>query len=71
MSEELRLYNLVKNLAISNSGLEALSSHASPRLRGSPFGGDDWGFLKAVVKAYLMTPMSPLISPREMLSSHL
>jgi hypothetical protein len=28
-SEELRLYNLVKNLKISNPGLKAVSSNAS------------------------------------------
>jgi hypothetical protein len=29
-SEELRLYNMVQNLAISNPGLKAVSSNASP-----------------------------------------
>jgi hypothetical protein len=29
-SEELRLYNLVMNLPISNPGLKAVSSNASP-----------------------------------------
>jgi hypothetical protein len=29
-SEELRLYNLVYNLTISNRGLKAVSSNASP-----------------------------------------
>ncbi len=44
--EELRRYNLVHNLTISNPGLKAVSSNAS---RGSTvrlFGGDDRGFLK-------------------------
>jgi hypothetical protein len=31
-------------------------------LNSSCFGGDDRGFLKEVVKAYLMAPMSPLIN---------
>jgi hypothetical protein len=29
-SEELRLYNVVKNLTISNPGLNAVSSNTSP-----------------------------------------
>ncbi len=49
-SEELRLYNMVWNLTISNPGLKAVSSNASPGWTVCFFGGDDRGFLKEGVK---------------------
>ncbi len=33
--------------------------------------GDDWGFLKVEVQAFLMAPTKPLNSPSLILSSHL
>ncbi len=40
-------------------------------LNGSFFEGNDRGFLKEEVKAYLMVPLSPINSPTFLLSSHL
>ncbi len=71
-SKELRLYNLVWRLTISNPGLKALSSNASPGWTVRFFFGSyDRDFLKDGVKNYPMTPMSPLNSPTFFLSSHL
>jgi hypothetical protein len=61
-SEELGLSNLVQNFTISNPGLKAVCSKASPGcslfLRS-----DDWGFLKEGVNAYILAPMTPLHLP--------
>jgi hypothetical protein len=62
-SEELRLYNLILNLTISNPRLESGIFKCISWLNGSFFGGDDRGFLKEGVKTYQMAPMSPLNSP--------
>jgi hypothetical protein len=55
-NEELRLYNLFWNLKISNPGLKAVSSKASPGWTVHFFCGWWWGFLKEVFKTYLMAP---------------
>jgi hypothetical protein len=62
-SEELRLYNLVQTLTVSNHGLKAVSSNASPGWKVRFFGDDDLGFPKDGVKTYLMAPISPHNSP--------
>jgi hypothetical protein len=45
-SEELRLYNLVKNLKISNPRLKSGIFKCISWLNDSFFGGDDRGFLR-------------------------
>ncbi len=61
-SEELRLYNLVLNLTISNLGLKTVSSNAPPGWTVC-FLGVMTRFLTERVNIYLLEPMSPLNSP--------
>ncbi len=71
-SKDFRLYNLVSNLTISNPGIKAISSKASPGSRTVRFfWSENLRFLKRGVKICLMAPMSPLHSPTAPLSSHL
>jgi hypothetical protein len=59
-SEEVRFYNKFDNFKL---WLRHCISKCISLLGGLLFVGDDWGFLKEVVKTYLLTPMSPLNSP--------
>jgi hypothetical protein len=71
-SEVLRLYTTwFKSLQFSNPVLKVVSSNAYPGERRFVFWGQCLGFLKELVKAYLMIPMSPLNSPAFFLSVHL
>jgi hypothetical protein len=70
-SQELRLCNLVLNLTISNPGLKAVSSNATPGWMLHVFGGDTRDFLTEGVKTYLLSPILPLNWPTFFLSSHL
>jgi hypothetical protein len=70
-SEEPRLYNLVYDLTISNPGLKAVSSTASPGSTIRFLEGGDQSFLKEGVKIYQMAPMSPFNLPTLFLASHL
>ncbi len=61
--EEVRLYNSGLEFDNIKSRLKSSIFKCISWLIGSFFGGDDRGFLKEMVRTYLMTPMSPHNSP--------